>query len=79
MTKRSSSQPGAKSSTAKDTFSLSLSLAALTSPPVDVTNRKSVLKMLKKFRYLMDGGHYLPHIFNIETFKIVHLSSVYSF
>ena len=79
MTKRSSSQPGAKSGPAKDTFSLSLSLAALASPPVDVTNRKSVLKMLKKFRYLMDGGHYLAHIFNIQTFEIVHFSSVYSF
>ena len=78
MTKRSSSQPGAKSSPAKDTFSSSLSLAALTSPPVDVTNRKSVLKMLKKVRYLMDGGHYLAHIFNIQTFEIVHFSSVYS-
>ena len=70
MTKRSSSQPGAKSSPAKDTF-----LLTLASPPVDVTNRKSVLKMLKKFRYLMDAGHYLPHIFNIETFKMCILSN----
>ena len=40
---------------AKGTFSFSLSLAALTSPPVDATNRTFVLKMGKHDRPRDDG------------------------